>query len=318
MTKISVLFKPSEHISDGERTLKKQRWKNRYLSAQFFISLLWKVMRQVILIGLCFLIIYPLFVKFVTSFASESDLFDPTVKFFPRQPGLSMIRQVANSLNYGKTLINTALLSLLVGLCQLVVSALAAYGFARFKPRGSSILFALTMMTLMVPQQVILTPLFLQFKNFMGLNLLNTFWPFAIISLTGLGLKNGLYIYMLRQLFRGLPKELEESAYIDGAGTLRTFVSIVLPNAIPMMVTVFLFSFTWQWTENVYTPLFLPQTDVFSRLMPMVASVTRDGPERYSALSNTAALLIIIPILLLFLLLQRHFVESMERSGLVG
>lgn len=292
--------------------------KQRYFNVQFLTSLLWRTIRQVILIGLCFLIVYPLFVKFVTAFASESDLLDPTVKFFPRHPGLSMIRQVATSLHYGKTLLNTTILSLLVGVCQLVVAALSGYGFARFKLRGSSLLFALTMMTLMVPQQVILTPLFLRFKNFFGINLLNTFLPFIIISVTGLGLKSGLYIYMLRQLFRGLPKELEESAFIDGAGTLRTFVSIVLPNAVPMMVTVFLFSFTWQWTENVYTPLFLPQTDVFSRLMPMVASITRDGPELYSALTNTASLLVILPILALFLLLQRHFVESMERSGLVG
>lgn len=157
-----------------------------------------------------------------------------------------------------------------------------------------------------------------------GITLTNTFWPFIILSICGLGFKNGLYIFMLRQFFTGVPDELEESAYIDGSGTMRTFFKIILPLSVPMMITVFLFAFSWQWTDDFYTKLFFSTTEV--RLMPDIAtelpeSLNTDyaGQNLYeSAIRNTSGIMIIAPLIIMYLFCQKYLVQGIERSGLTA
>ncbi len=154
-------------------------------------------------------------------------------------------------------------------------------------------------------------------------NLNNTFWPLIILSLTGLGFKNGLYVFMLRQFFMGVPNELEESAYIDGSGTGRTFLQIILPLSVPMMVTVFLFAFSWQWTDDFYTTLFFTTNKTI--LMPDVVDIPTSLETSYAganlyyaAIRNTCGLLIILPLIIMYLFCQNFLVQGIERSGLTA
>ena len=147
----------------------------------------------------------------------------------------------------------------------------------------------------------------------------------VILSIGGIAFKNGLYIFMMRQFFKGVPDELEEAAYIDGENTFGTFVKIILPISIPMMITIFLFAFSWQWTDNFYTELFY-NTQNSKLLMPDIVKVPKSladpsfaGYNLYSsAIYNTAALLIIMPLLIVYLFCQRHLVQGIERSGIIG
>ncbi|MGB3990755.1 MAG: ABC transporter permease subunit, partial [Acetivibrionales bacterium] len=202
--------------------------------------------------------------------------------------------------------------------------------------------FALVILTMIVPPQTLMIPLFLHFRYFdvlgiisaitgqKGINLLESYWPCVLMSLTGMGLKNGLYIYIMRQFFRGMPRELEEAAYVDGAGMLRTFAQIMLPSAVPAMVTVFMFSFVWQWTDTFYSSLFLMRTDVLAKTAANVSNqIMKDlsadigvdiylSPAISSMYTNTGSLLVVLPLLILYLFAQKLFVESVERTGIVG
>ena len=128
---------------------------------------------------------------------------------------------------------------------------------------------------------------------------------------------------MMRQFFRGVPDELEESAYIDGSGTFRTFVQIILPLSIPMMITIFLFAFSWQWTDDFYTNMFISTNKI--TLMPDIVGIPKSlettyaGQELYySAVNNTCGLMIILPLVVLYLFCQKFLVQGIERSGIVG
>ena len=158
---------------------------------------------------------------------------------------------------------------------------------------------------------------------FTSLNLNNSYWPLALLSLGGLAFKNGLYIFMMRQFFRGVPDELEESAYIDGSGTFRTFIQIILPLSIPMMITIFLFAFSWQWTDNFYTKVFFTKSSMV--LMPDVVAIPKTLDTQYaaqnlyeSAIRNTCGLLILAPLLVVYIFMQKYLVGGIERSGIVG
>ena len=168
------------------------------------------------------------------------------------------------------------------------------------------------------------TGIWSRFQDGYGVTLTNSFWPLIILSLSGLAFKNGLYIFMLRQFFRGVPDELEESAYIDGSGIMRTFFTIILPLSVPMMITVFLFSFSWQWTDEFYTGLFFTST-TDTLLMPDIigipASLVTDYAGQnlyYSAIRNTCGLMIIAPLIVMYLFCQRYLVQGIERSGLTA
>ena len=163
-----------------------------------------------------------------------------------------------------------------------------------------------------------------------GLNINNTYWPMVILSLTGLGFKNGLYIFLLRQFFRGVPDELEESAYMDGSGTIRTFITVIIPLSVPMLITVFLFAFSWQWTDNFYTNLFFTREDLVllnkivenappkSLNIDNNASLSAGKTIYYSAIRNTCGLMIIMPLVIMYSFFQKYLVQGIERSGLTA
>lgn len=166
-------------------------------------------------------------------------------------------------------------------------------------------------------------PVYIQVKQ-TGLNIATSYTPLILFSLTGLAFKNGLYIFMLRQFFRGIPDELEESAYMDGCGTFRTFVQIILPLSIPMMVTVFLFAFCWQWTDDFYVGLVDIKTGD-QLLVNLVGAVPKSLNTNYAgqklyetAIRNTCGLMIIAPLVILYAFCQNFLVQGIEHSGIAN
>ena len=293
---------------------------------------IWKLMRLVLLVGLSFMILYPVFVKFSASLKSTADMMDSTVVFIPKNPTLQNYKIVLNSVNYALTLLMTVLFCLIQSLLQLASCSLVAYGIARFKFKGHKLLFGMAVLTLIIPPQIILLPLYIRFHFFgitnifqfsgifSGVDLINTYWPFVLLSGTALGFKNGLYIYLLRQHFKNMPMALEEAAYIDGCGPFRTFLRIMLPGSVPMLVTVFLFSFVWQWNDTVYSGIFFPEIPTLAnKLYGMVFTTMGAGTTLMSAvLESPKFFLLITPIVILYLFTQKLFVQSISRSGIVG
>ena len=256
---------------DFERTSFWTRFRLKYLSFKFVKTVMWVLFRLVLLIGISYVILSPVLSKIFSSFMGKEDFVDVTVKYIAKYPTLDTYRALIEEAHYFEAFFNTMLLSLMCAVIQTFICCVVAYGFAKFKFKFNNLLFFLVIFTMVVPHETLKLSMFMKFKNFdiFGLmdlcggspfNLLNSYWPLVILSLGGLGFKNGLYIYMLRQYFRGVPDELEESAYLDGSGVFRTFVQIIIPLSVPMLITVFLFSFSWQWTDMFYTDLFYPGT----------------------------------------------------------
>lgn len=307
---------PAEATASGRK--KWNRWKARHLTPQAVTSLLWKLVRAVILLGLCYIILYPFFIKVVNAFKTYSDFIDPTVRFLPKTFTWGNVRHVVKEMSYWSALQNTLLISVALGALQTLVCAVVGYGFARFQFKGRNLCFFLVIFSLVVPSQTILLPLYLKFKAFLGVfKLIGTAWPLVILSMTGLGIKNGLYIFMFRQFFRNMPKELEEASYLDGCGTLRTFTKIMLPAATAVMTTVFLLALAWQWTDTVFSPLFLDEVNILSKNVSALAQ-SAGKPIEVANYVNIGAVLAVLPIALIYIVLQKFFVESIDRAGIVG
>ena len=299
---------------------------------------LWRVFRLLLLIGISYVILYPMLVKLSVAFMPRDDLNDVTVKWIPRGLTLDNIRVAAGAMHYLTSLLKTVLVCGLVALLQVVTCTMAGYGFARFKFRFNGLLFAVVILTLVIPPQTYLITLYTQFQYFdifgiigaithmRGLNLIGGVTPFVLLAITGMGIKNGLYIYILRQIFRGIPKELDEAARVDGAKTGTIFVRVMLPNAWATVVVVFLLSFVWQYNDNFFTTIFSPDLRLLSTelanlpftVTSFLGSWNTINDVYTSLLINTGSLLAIAPLVLLFSLCQKTFVESVERSGLVG
>ncbi len=328
-----------------ERTPLKERLKAKFLNLNFLTNVVWVIFRLVLLIGISYVILFPFFAKISGSFMSREDFVDVTVKLVPKYPTLDTYRAIIQENDYFTALLNTTMLSVLCGIIQTFMCCVIGYGLAKFKFKGSKLIFFLVIFTMVVPHRTLQLSMFMKFRyfdilgifNLLGggvfeglkvlpftsLNLNNTYWPLALLSLGGLAFKNGLYIFMMRQFFRGVPDELEESAYIDGSGTFRTFIQIILPLSVPMMITIFLFAFSWQWTDNFYTTIFFTKASMV--LMPDIIAIPKTLDTAYaaqnlyeSAIRNTCGLLILAPLLIIYIFMQRFLIGGIERSGIVG
>ncbi|MFD0960551.1 carbohydrate ABC transporter permease [Paenibacillus chungangensis] len=291
----------------------------------------WVALRTILIVGFCFVILYPLFFKFSVSFKDRMDVYDTSVLWIPKHFTLETLRIAYQALDYPKTALHSITIAGMTTLLQVFSCALAAFAFARLKFKGSSFLFGCVVFTIIVPVQTIMITTYLNYRYFdifglislftgeKGVNLLDSYWPFILQSITGMGIKSGLFIFIFRQFFRGIPTELEEASYIDGCSVFRSFYRIMLPNAVPAIVTVILFSFVWQWNDSYFVSLFLTSTDVLSTKLPVMwASFSLNDPLYAYLVKNAGELLFIVPIILLYMFAQRYFVESVERSGLIG
>ena len=297
------------------------------------------IIRGLLIFGLCFMIIQPMLTRFSTSLMQERDLYDSTVVLLPRNVTLENYSIVFQLTNWPVSMLNTLWTSLLVSVLQVIACTLVGYGFARYEFPLKRIWFACVVIMIIIPPQTIATPLYMYFREFdifgifrtlggQPLNLLSQMTPYMLMSITCMGLKNGLYIYMLRQYFNGIPKSLEEAAFVDGCSTLRTFGTIMLPDAMPTVLSCFLFSFVWQWTDLFYTRNFIPSSmPVYSRelssiLTRMSRFFSADAdkavvvpPARQQQLVAIGVLICCIPLIILYIFTQRTFVESIAMSG---
>jgi len=327
---------------DFERTSFWTRFRLKFISWNFLGTLIWKIARFMLLLGISYVILMPFFTKISSSFMSADDFVDVTVKLIPKYPTIATYKAIIRDNGYWTALFNTTVLSLMCAVIQTFICSMIGYGFAKFKFKGNKILFALVLLTMIVPPRTVQFSMFMNFRYFdlgnimkiftgkgiietitgSSVNLTNTFWPLALLSVFGLGFKNGLYIFMMRQYFRGVPDELEESAYLDGYGVVKTFWKIIVPLSVPMMITVFLFAFSWQWTDNFYTNLFF--TTVGPKLLPTIVATPKSLDTSVAsnmfnaAVNNASAMLIIMPLIVIYLFCQRYLIQGIERSGIVG
>ena len=296
-----------------------------------------KIARFLLLFGMCFLILQPILNKISISFMQERDLYDPMVISIPAHFTGENYVFVMDFLEYPNALKNSLLYSLGLAVLQITMCTLVGYGFARFEFPLKGFWFACVILTVVVPVQAISTSIHMYFRFFdiFGIiksirgdsGLLGSPIPYVIMSATCMGLKNGLYIYMIRQFFRNIPKELEEAAYVDGCGTLRTFFRIMLPDAKPIITSCFLFAFVWQWTDSFYSKYFLGGVDLLSIQLAGLAD-TIGGYYMYTlnrgqisigytnCLVATGTMLIIVPVILIYLFAQKGFVESLSSTGI--
>ncbi|MBR5402532.1 MAG: carbohydrate ABC transporter permease [Treponema sp.] len=289
------------------------------------------IFRGILLFGMCFMIIQPILNKFSVSFMSERDLYDTTIILIPKHFTLANWKLCSYLLEYKTTLFNTIWVSLLVSLIEVCMCSIVGYGFSRFQFPLKRFWFFCVILIIVIPPQTISTSLFLSFRyfNFFGktINLRGNMLPYLMMCFTCQGLKNGLYIYMIRQFFMGFPFELEEAAYVDGCGPLRTFVQIMVPGAKPIITSCFLFSFVWQWTDGFYANLFLGKIrllagnlgNIVEKLGGYIARLTGNSSIVSVAYSNailsTATLMSIFPLIILYVFCQRMFVESLASTG---
>lgn len=279
------------------------------------------ILLYVLLVDVAFVFLYPLIYMGVTSVKTLNDWLDPTVHWVPKSVTFEHFGRAFTALNYAVAFGNSALIAIVSAVFQLVSCSLAGYGFARAKFPGKSFLFLLVIFTFIVPPQTVIIPLYI---TYLKLELLDTPLPFIIPSLFGQGLRGGIFIFIFRQFFLGLPWELEDAARIDGASGFGIFRRIILPLSKPAILVVFLFSLVWHWNDFFEPMMYLNTRSRFT--LPLFLTYLEEqvhtlfvGFEFYiEPLIMAGCLLVIAPPLLLYLFAQRYFVESIERTGLIG
>lgn len=316
----------------------------------------YSVFRFILLLSVGFVILYPLLYMVVTSimdpleFASGIRVWIPTSFLLKGNYSIAF-----EALDYVNSLFNTFKFELVSAVLEIAVCAVVGYGFARFNFKGKKIFTAILFLTIIIPDIMVLIPRMANFANldFMGLfgaiekfiewiaslfgkdisatfdltpNVVNTGWTLWLPSLFGTGLRSGTLIYIYIQFFSGLPRELEEAAWVDGAGPFKTFLRIAVPSSSVVFITVTVFAVIWHWNDTLLANMY------FTKSFPLACALDKVGDyigaqyglymgaltPQQAAITMAACLLFIAPMLIFYMIIQRGFVESIDRVGITG
>lgn len=288
--------------------------------------------KQIVVYGLLicigFVYLYPILYMFSCSFMNRDDLLDSSVKWIPSTLYLQNYIDAAKSMSFWSSLLKGILIAGLPTLCNVLICMLVGYGFARFEFKGKKILMALLIFSYILPSQVTMIPTYVLYNN---TGILGTIWAFVLPAIFGNGLNAPIFILIFYQFFKQVPKVLIEAAQIDGAGYLKSFIKIAVPSAAPAILTVFLFSFVWYWNESYLTELYVQGLSTKSIWVNLVVQL-KNFDASFNTLATTgdtatslnecvrmaATALSILPLLIMYFFLQKHFVESIDRTGITG
>ncbi len=302
-------------------------------------SFLYKLFRYLLLLGVSYVAIFPI-IKFVSaSLTVPEDFFAGTSSFVPETPTFENYINSQQYFNYFRHAKVTLLITVISTVCSVFVCSLVGYGLGRYKFKGSNLVYAAVLFTIIMPLQTAQIPLtyyyrwfdFFSIGQLVGLftgetltvNLLPNLGRFVVPALLGVGLKAGIFIFLFRQFFEGMPRDLEEAAKLDGCGPFKIYWKVMLPNIIPVLVTTILLSVIYYWNDslvsglsnlNMGTPLMVEISRLFSlRIGAEELTLMRRTVEYYAILFSA-----VLPLVAVFVFCQKFFVESMDRSGSKG
>jgi len=286
---------------------------------------LWSLGRFFIISGLIFVIIYPVIYMLSCAFRDSSDMNDPTVIWIPRNFTFDVIRETAEVMELPETFTNTVLINLICSFFQLVSCAFTGYGFARFDFFGKKVLFAIVIMMIIVPPQIISLPMY---GSFVHMGLINSKLSMYLPALSGNGIRSGLMIFIFRQFFKCLPKEIEDASYIDGCSRFKAFLLVMLPNAGSAILTVFLFSIVFYWNDYYISSTFFTDNQTVALMVKNLSirlsaklfnnPAVQVSPREQIVWLEAGCLISSAPMLIMYVFLQKYFIESIEHSGIVG
>lgn len=301
------------------------------------------VFRIIFLIAFSYILLYPVIFMAANAVKTQPDVMNPAVKWISHSPSLYSFKLAFSGMQYMKALKNTLVFSIASALIQVFTCAFYAYGISRFKMKINGLLTFFLILIILVPDIVLIMPRITNFRHmdFLGIlglfgkifgrelrpNLTDTIWCFYLPAIFGVGLKSGILMYIYIQFFKGLPTELEEAAWLDGAGPFKTFFTIIIPSSGVVILTVTVFSVVWHWNDWLLPTMYTTNNFTLSSQLYNIETVisiwARDtGTEVNSTLSYgttlCACILFIIPPVIMYLIVQRKFIQSIDRVGIVG
>lgn len=302
----------------------------------------------VLIVGLCFTILYPILKLVPIVFSSIDELGNPNVIWIPlEKSAVSFKAAIRFILPEGiLTMVKSIGYAAGIMLVQVFFSAITGYALARVDFWGRKLVFAMVILVFLIPRQSLLLAQYIFFNHFDVLGIMNIFTtagevnlinnPIVLVLLAvfGFGVNQSLFIFLFSQFFKNIPKELEEAALIDGCGFYKTYFRIMIPNAVPIISTVSMLSFVWNYGDTYYTNYFNPNGSYLSTILSSTfSSANKEYVMRavqtwfdiplvpdmaFDAVKQAGVLIYLIPLLIVYLFGQRKLVENMENSGLVG
>lgn len=301
-------------------------------------SAAYSVFRLALLIAIGYIVIYPVIYMVSSSVKTTAAFADPSVIYIPKHITFEYYKTALKAIDYKTSLFSTLKFEILSAAIEILICSFIAYGLARFDFKGKKILNLVLLLTILVPVQMIIVPIMTNYSHLdvfgiLGLfnkltgidlrpNILRTVWTFYLPSAFGVGLRSGILIYIYIQFFSGLPKELEEAAWIDGAGLFRTFFSIAVPSSSVVYTTVTLFALIWHWNDYYLAVMYLsekfPLAVRIYDIDNLITAANIWGGGKAIAAKSAACFMFIAPMLVIYLILQRKFVQSIDRVGITG
>ncbi|MCZ7374963.1 carbohydrate ABC transporter permease [Micromonospora sp. WMMC250] len=256
--------------------------------------------------------VFPTWWMVTSSFKPVGDIFAFPPSLIPTDLSFSAYRRVFELQPFAQQYVNSAYIAVVVTIGTLAVSSLAGYAFARIRFRGQHALFLVVLVGLLIPSEVTIVPLFQMFNS---VGLIDTHWPLILVPM--LGAPSVLATFIMRQFFVTLPGELEEAARVDGLGRLATFWRIALPLARPALGAVAIFTFLHSWNLYLEPIVFLSTPEKFTLPQALTQFVDAYGGPMWDV-QLSAASMTALPVLVVFVIAQRQFIEGLAHTGLKG
>lgn len=292
-------------------------------------GLAFKIIVYIILIGISYVFLYPLIRMVTMSFMTTKDLLDVEVEWLPKAFTIDTFKIAIKGLKMPKTLFNSIWFSTTLAVIQTIIAALTGFAFARFQFKGKNFWFVMVLASFIVPLPVVMIPrrmMFMSFRNLTGIKLIGTVIPQILLTLTGQGVNNAILVLIFFNFFKMIPISLDEAARMDGATSLEVFWHIFIRMSLPVIITVFLFSFVWNWNETYVT------TSLLATGMQLLPGALGNFDNSYQDLmignpqqvrlnesyKMAATLMSMLPLFAIYAVAQRQFIEGIERTGITG
>ncbi len=288
-----------------------------------------KIVLYLVMLGLSFAFFYPFLYMIVNSLKTSDDLYNFTVQWVPRSLDFDNYRMAISITDYWRKLYNNTFVTVIATFGQLISCSMAGYALARYRFPGRRLAYFFMILALIVPVSTVIVPQYITFAN---LGWLNTYMPLIIPSFFGYGFKGAMFVFIFRQFYLGLPKELEEAGKIDGCGFIKLFTSIIFPVSRSSYLVVAVLGMVWHWNDYFEPSMYITERakTLFSSAILNISaalSLPEGSLESSTGVSGggidnavlfAGAFLIVLPILIAFCFMQKGFIQGIERSGLTG